>query len=1032
MTPQEENIEAQRRATEEQNILTEANKAAADATEKARAANLKIENATLAVVGQFQKLLDVQLKYQVAMAKGTKGSAQFNDSVDLMTDTMQMAVTALSLLVPGGILIKGVVAGLTFLATNAMKSAAAMQKAANEQGDALKKAYDTMSKSGATASDGMTGLFKDVNKMRLNVNQLDAMAAVMSSSGKEMTAMGGTVYKARKEFANLVSGMGDYEKGMLNLGMSYDEQAEAAMGYMKLQANLSQGQQKDYGKLAGGMKKYLEETEALARVTGMNRKEQEAAQEKMLAQQRFGAKVQELRDAGQNEAADLLVSQMKKYMAKGEQFGQAFADLSTGMITTDAAMKGNMSTQGKMMEEANAITEGRMKTEKEANESFQETMTTVKDVHKSANALFQAGVGEDMFLPFKEGAEITKAANQNFAKQIDEASGEVKKLINSTDDVDGQLKRYNAMIKAQNDKMLEEQRKLNDKFVDTGVAAGGFMEKLTKAFEPLINMIGKVVDVWTPLASGLGDMLIGTISAVVKIMTGDVIGGLKEFKAGWDSAAKGLEETAGKWWDTFTGMWSTFGKNLLNSVEFVTGPLGPVFEKIGTGLTEMYDNFSKSLGDLSTKMGVWAKDTWESVSQSAAKFGADMLAGIEKITGPLGPVFDKVKTAFLGIPDDIKTGMAKFSDSLVSMVKDIWSKLTDLIPGLKKAEKFVGEAVDTGKSYANKGVETVKNVAGAVSDFFSPAGATAGAQKTATASAPTGGGAPAQTAPASAPAMPSGGGTPASVPAAPPARDGSGADRTANNTPAPGGKQGAGGGMDDAAAKAMIIKHEGIRDKPYQDSLKLWTVGIGHLIGDGKKLPDDWNRQFSQQEIMALFDKDYEEHKAAAASIIPNFDKMTSSMKAAFVDLTFNMGPAWINKWPNLQKQLKAMDIAGAIDNLTNSKWAGQVGNRAKDIVGMLRSGIQAKDGGVFDGPKSGYAATLHGNEAVIPLKDGAVPVSMSQEFNMTAANLGELVSQMRSNMAVQDRMITVLEEIRRAQTTTADNTGRMVAYASN
>ena len=132
MTPQEENIEAQRRATEEQNILTEANKAAADATEKARAANLKIENATLAVVGQFQKLLDVQLKYQVAMAKGQKGAAQFNDSVDLMSDTMQMAVTALSLLVPGGIVIKGVVAGLTFLATNAMKSAAAMQKAANE------------------------------------------------------------------------------------------------------------------------------------------------------------------------------------------------------------------------------------------------------------------------------------------------------------------------------------------------------------------------------------------------------------------------------------------------------------------------------------------------------------------------------------------------------------------------------------------------------------------------------------------------------------------------------------------------------------------------------------------------------------------------------------------------------------------------------------------------------------------------------------------------------------------------------------
>jgi hypothetical protein len=93
---------------------------------------------------------------------------------------------------------------------------------------------------------------------------------------------------------------------------------------------------------------------------------------------------------------------------------------------------------------------------------------------------------------------------------------------------------------------------------------------------------------------------------------------------------------------------------------------------------------------------------------------------------------------------------------------------------------------------------------------------------------------------------------------------------------------------------------------------------------------------------------------------------------------------------------------------------------------------IQAANGGVFDGPKSGYSATLHGKEAVIPLKDGAVPVSMSQEFNMTATNLGELVNQMRGNMAIQDRMLAVLEDIKRSQSTMADNTSRMAAVASN
>jgi len=37
---------------------------------------------------------------------------------------------------------------------------------------------------------------------------------------------------------------------------------------------------------------------------------------------------------------------------------------------------------------------------------------------------------------------------------------------------------------------------------------------------------------------------------------------------------------------------------------------------------------------------------------------------------------------------------------------------------------------------------------------------------------------------------------------------------------------------------------------------------------------------------------------------------------------------------------------------------------------------VSAADGGMFSGPVSGYPAVLHGNEAVIPLKNGAVPVS--------------------------------------------------------
>jgi len=47
----------------------------------------------------------------------------------------------------------------------------------------------------------------------------------------------------------------------------------------------------------------------------------------------------------------------------------------------------------------------------------------------------------------------------------------------------------------------------------------------------------------------------------------------------------------------------------------------------------------------------------------------------------------------------------------------------------------------------------------------------------------------------------------------------------------------------------LIKQFEGCRYHPYRDSVGLWTVGYGHLIGDGKSLPSGDNRIFTQEEI---------------------------------------------------------------------------------------------------------------------------------------------------------------------------------------
>lgn len=180
-----------------------------------------------------------------------------------------------------------------------------------------------------------------------------------------------------------------------------------------------------------------------------------------------------------------------------------------------------------------------------------------------------------------------------------------------------------------------------------------------------------------------------------------------------------------------------------------------------------------------------------------------------------------------------------------------------------------------------------------------------------------------------------------------------------------------------------IAGHEGVRTRPYKDSLGLWTVGVGHLIGDGRSLPPQYNREFTKDEVKAMFQQDYAKH-AQAASGIPGFNRLNDKGKGALIDMTFNMGPAWYRKWPNFTRALEAGDNESAANQLQGSKWAQQVGKRAQEDIAMIRAGaLKAKEGGIFDGPKSGYQIELHGHEIIVPLEKDSILMKMSESEYM-------------------------------------------------
>ena len=91
------------------------------------------------------------------------------------------------------------------------------------------------------------------------------------------------------------------------------------------------------------------------------------------------------------------------------------------------------------------------------------------------------------------------------------------------------------------------------------------------------------------------------------------------------------------------------------------------------------------------------------------------------------------------------------------------------------------------------------------------------------------------------------------------------------------------------AAIALIKHHEGVRSRPYRCPANLWTVGVGHLIGDGKLLPDSYNRTFSQEEIDGILKSDLRRFELGVHKMLPNVPLRQHEFDA-IISFCFNLG----------------------------------------------------------------------------------------------------------------------------------------------
>jgi lysozyme len=123
------------------------------------------------------------------------------------------------------------------------------------------------------------------------------------------------------------------------------------------------------------------------------------------------------------------------------------------------------------------------------------------------------------------------------------------------------------------------------------------------------------------------------------------------------------------------------------------------------------------------------------------------------------------------------------------------------------------------------------------------------------------------------------------------------------------------------AAIALIKHHEGVRNRPYRCPANLWTVGVGHLIGDGKSLPDSWNRTFTEAEIDGILKSDLRRFELGVHKMLPNVPLRQHEFDA-IISFCFNLGLGCFQR-STLRQALLRGDKKAAMESLVKYCRAG-------------------------------------------------------------------------------------------------------------
>lgn len=138
------------------------------------------------------------------------------------------------------------------------------------------------------------------------------------------------------------------------------------------------------------------------------------------------------------------------------------------------------------------------------------------------------------------------------------------------------------------------------------------------------------------------------------------------------------------------------------------------------------------------------------------------------------------------------------------------------------------------------------------------------------------------------------------------------------------------GGFDRARLRAELVRDEGLRLRPYRCTAGALTIGVGRNLDD---------RGISRAEALAMLDADLEAVEGELDRRAPWWRGLPAPARRGLANMAFNLG------WPRLagfRRMLAALEAGEwdrAADEALDSRWAAQVGDRARRVAKLFSGG---------------------------------------------------------------------------------------------